>query len=393
MAAPSFPVRSSGRSLPGLRIGLLSTYPPKVCGLGTFAAALESALTDLDSRVSVVRVESPTGPVTLAPAGVMTLTNGQPRSVQNAATWLSRNDVAIVLHDFGIYGGTDGDEVLSVLEQITVPSMVVLHAVPKAPTPRQRSVLVAVTDRVDQVVVMSQSASARLLDEYGVAARRVSVIPHGAMGATEQVLPTSSDVPASTFLTWGFLSPGKGIEVVLDALAELSDLSPAPRYTVAGVTHPELLSFQGDEYRSRLMERSQSLGIRDLITFEAAYRVVDSLRQLIASCGVVILPYESHDQEMSATLVEAIAAGRPVIATPFPHAVELLAAGAGILVAHGDVAAMASAMRSVMTDSGLVAAMAAEARRMAPSLLWSSVASLYIDLARSLLRAPQPVAI
>ena len=192
VAAPSFPVRPPGRSLPGLRIGLLSTYPPKVCELGAFAAALESALTELDSRVSVVRVESSIDPVTVAPAGVMTLTNGQPRSLQNAAIWLSRNDVAVIQHDFGVYGGSDGDEVLHVLEQITVPSMVVLHSVPNSPNASQRFIVCAITDRVDLVVVLTETASALLVNDYGVPARRVTVIPQGALGPTEDGMLWSS---------------------------------------------------------------------------------------------------------------------------------------------------------------------------------------------------------
>ena len=364
MAAPSFPVRSPGRSLPGLRIGLLSTYPPRVCRLAAFAAALESALTDLDSRVSVVRVESAEGPITPAPAGVMTLTNGQLRSVQNAATWLSRNDVAIVQHDFGIYGGADGDEVLSVLEQITVPSMVILHSVPAAPavpvvptgatepalsagaTAHQRSVLIAVTDRVDEVVVFSRAAQSRLVNEYGVAARRITVIPQGATGSPDPLGRSTADTAISALSTWGFLGPGAGIGEVLDALAQVAN-----------------------------------------------YDDGQALLRMIASSGVVIVPYESDDQVTSSVLVEAIAAGRPIISAPFPDAVELLSSGAGILVAGGDVVAMADAIRSILTDADRGAVMSAEARQLAPSLLWPSVAARYIDEARSLLRAPQPVAI
>jgi polysaccharide biosynthesis protein PslF len=393
MSAPLFSLRPPRRALPNLRVGLLSTYPPKICGLGTFAVALESALTALEARVSVVRVESASSPVTLAPAGVMTLTNGNARSVQNAATWLSRSDVAIIQHEYGIYGGPDGDEVLDILEQITVPSIVVLHTVPKTPTARQRSVLVAVTDRVDHVVVMSQAAYARLVDDYGVSARRVTVIPHGAAGVASVNQAPASSTSSPSMMTWGLLGPGKGIEHVIDALVDVRELVPTPHYTVAGVTHPNVLAQDGDQYRSMLMQRATSLGVRELITFDGAYRNTASLHELIATVGVVILPYDSREQVTSGVLVDAIAAGRPVIATAFPHAVELLSSGAGIVVPHGDVEAMTSAIHSVLTDPARLTAMGAEARRLAPSLLWSSVAAKYLDLARVLLAAPQSVAI
>jgi polysaccharide biosynthesis protein PslF len=386
--ATSFSLRSLPPR-PSLRIGLLSTYPPKICGLATFAVALESALTALDARVSVVRVESSTQPVTVAPTGVLTLTNGHARSLQNAAAWLSRNDVAVIQHEYGIYGGPDGDEVLDVLEQITVPCVVVLHTVPKAPTSRQRSVLIAVTDRVDHVVVMSDVAHDRLINDYGVLARRVSVIPHGAVGAPSSVTPAVG----TSMMTWGLLGPGKGIELVLDALANLRNVTPTPRYTVAGVTHPNVFAQDGDQYRSMLMQRASSLGIRDLVTFDGAYRDTKALHELIATAGVVILPYDSREQITSGVLVDAIAAGRPVIATAFPHAVELLSSGAGIVVPHGDVDAMTAALRSVLTEPDRLPAMSAAARRLAPTLLWSSVATKYLDLARHLLTASQRVAI
>jgi polysaccharide biosynthesis protein PslF len=394
LSAPLVSFRSSARVRPGLRVGLLSTYPPKICGLGTFAVALEGALTALDARVSVVRVESASDPVTVAPPGVMTLTNGQPRSVANAVTWLSRNDVAIIQHEYGIFGGPDGDEVLEVLEQIAVPSIVVLHTVPKTPTARQRSVLVAVADRADHVVVMSATAYSRLVDDYGVGAHRVSVIPHGAVGiTTDGAFRPASASGAPSMMTWGLLGPGKGIEHVIDALANVRTLLPTPHYTVAGVTHPNVLAQDGDQYRSMLMQRALSLGVRDLITFDGTYRNTKSLHELIATAGVVILPYDSREQVTSGVLVDAIAAGRPVIATAFPHAVELLSSGAGIVVDHGDIDAMTKAIRSVLRDPDRLAEMSAEARRLAPSLLWSSVAAKYLDLARLLLLSAQPVAI
>ena len=239
------------------RIGLLSTYPPKLCGLATFAAALENELRRSGHVVDIVRIDD--GSET-APSGrtvAASLENGVPGSIRNAAAVLSRTDIAIIQHEYGIYGGTDGDEVLDLLDALDVPTIVVLHTVPLHPSANQRSILASISDRADQLVVMSETAKDRLLSRYPVDGRKVSVIPHGAS------MPTAVhhdgdllDGPRPQLLTWGLLGPGKGIEHTIDALALLEDLRPRPRYTVAGVTHPKVLAREGDEYRQSLIRQS-----------------------------------------------------------------------------------------------------------------------------------------
>ncbi len=384
--------RHAKRPNSSLHVGLMSTYPPKICGLATFAFALERALVDHDARVSIVRVQGPSDAPTPAQVGVVTLTNGQERSIRNATASLSRNDFAIVQHEYGIYGGPDGDEVLDILAALTVPSIVVLHTVPLTPTPRQRSVLIAVAERADHLVVMTKVAQSRLLSSYGIDKAKVSLIPHGA---STVAAPEGTERPeaANRLLTWGLLGPGKGIEHVIEALGRLRTLHPQPQYTVAGVTHPNVFAAHGDAYRAWLMQRAETLGVRDTVTFDGAYRDNASLARLIATATAVVLPYDSRDQVTSGVLVDAIAAGRPVIATAFPHAVEMLSSGAGILVPHGDPAAMAEAIRVVLTDDVARERMAAEARRLAPELQWSAVAACYLGLGTSLMRSARSVAI
>ncbi len=158
-----------------------------------------------------------------------------------------------------------------------------------------------------------------------------------------------------------------------------------PRYLVAGQTHPKVLASHGESYRQARIEQAERHGISSSVFFDSDYRDVPSLTALIQSSQVVVLPYDSKDQVTSGVLVDAIAAGRPVVATAFPHAVELLSSGAGLVVDHDDPDAMGHALRSVLTRPELAANMAAEASRLAPSLGWSVVAGEYLDLADHLL--------
>ena len=379
----TFPVVGQGFSGP-LSFGILSTYPPTPCGLATFSAALANGLTANGADVSVVRVSD--GPPSASTPVIGELVNGSPASVAACAELLNLSDVAVIQHEYGIYGGVDGDEVVDIIDGLRVPSIVIAHTILKDPTPHQRSVLEAVAALADQVVVMSEAAAQRLCRDFDVDRRKVTTVPHGA------TIPTNATVMRGgrpTLLTWGLLGPGKGIERVIEAMGSLNDLPGRPRYLVAGRTHPKVLAADGEAYRDARTEQARRSGVADSVCFDAGYRSVSTLTALVQSAAVVVLPYDSTDQVTSGVLVDAIASGRPVVATAFPHAVELLNSGAGIVVGHDDPDALASALRRILTQPRLAGAMAAEARRLAPEMAWPVVAGAYLKLAHGI-RAQRP---
>ena len=362
-----------------LSFGILSTYPPTPCGLATFTAALANGLTANGADVSVVRISD--GPPSTSTPVIGELVNGSPASVAACAELLNRSDVAVIQHEYGIYGGVDGDEVVDIIEGLRVPSIVIAHTILKDPTSHQRSVLEAVAALADQVVVMSEAAAQRLCRDFDVDRRKVKTVPHGA------TIPTNTTVMRGgrpTLLTWGLLGPGKGIERVIEAMGSLNELPGRPRYLVAGRTHPKVLAADGEAYRDARTEQARRSGVADSVCFDAGYRSVSTLTALVQSAAVVVLPYDSTDQVTSGVLVDAIASGRPVVATAFPHAVELLNSGAGIVVGHDDPDALASALRRILTQPRLAGAMAAEARRLAPEMAWPVVAGAYLKLAHGI---------
>jgi glycosyltransferase involved in cell wall biosynthesis len=361
--------------------GILSTYPPTPCGLATFTAALSKGLCANGSDVSVVRVADES--LSSDARVIGELVNGSARSVAATSELLNESDIAVVQHEYGIYGGVDGDEVVDIIGRLHIPSIVVAHTVLKAPTPHQRSVLETIASMAAQVVVMSEAASQRLCLGFDVDPRKVTTISHGATVPRQLAPPARSDRP--TLLTWGLLGPGKGIERVIDAMGSLHDLPVRPRYLIAGRTHPKVLAADGEAYRNARAEQARLSGVADSVAFDASYRDVSSLTALVQSSAVVVLPYDSTDQVTSGVLVDAIASGRPVVATAFPHAVELLASGAGIVVGHDDPGALASALLRLLTEPHLAATMAAEAARLAPQMAWPIVANAYLDLAHRLL--------
>lgn len=381
MRVPNLPIEGvDGRAR---SFGILSSFPPTACGLATFTAALATGLLAHDAQVGVVRVVDAPGQTAQSDRVVGELANGSPRSVFASSDLLNQFDVAVVQHEYGLYGGTDGDEVLEILGSLHVPSIVIAHTVLANPTTHQRSVLNEVAALADQMVVMTEAARVRLCHGFDVDAAKVTTIAHGAAIPTARVIPDRVGRPV--ILTWGLIGPGKGIERAIDAMQTLQDLPVRPRYLVAGRTHPKVLAAHGESYRRDRIEQAERHGISSSVVFDADYRDVASLTALIQSSKVVVLPYDSRDQVTSGVLVDAIAAGRPVVATAFPHAVELLSSGAGLVVDHDDPDAMARALRNVLTRPELAAKMAAEASRLAPSLGWSVVAGEYLHLANGLL--------
>ncbi|MBU2662768.1 glycosyltransferase [Actinoplanes bogorensis] len=372
--------------------GFLSTYPPTQCGLATFNAALATHLGN-GSSSGVVRLlakDSVSGGIELdraAPRTVHTWHTDTAGGWRAAADVLNRYDVAVIQHEYGIYPGDAGAEVLPLLGALTVPSIVVLHTVLSSPDPLQRDVLERIAATADAVVTMTDTARQRLTAGYAVDPRKISVIPHGA--ASRGTGPRV-DHDRPNLLSWGLLGPGKGIEWALRALALLGDVEPAPVYTVAGRTHPKVLEHFGDEYRNSLKELAGSLGVTEQVRWEDAYLEEDELSRLIRSADVVVLPYDSTEQVTSGVLIEAVGAGIPVVATEFPHAVELLADGPGLLVPHQDPEAMASAIRHVLAEPHLSVGLTGLAG--GPTLRWPAVAARYQALASRLLTTRTPLA-
>lgn len=364
---------------------MLSTYPPTQCGLATFSAALCAHLPEPGDEVGVVRVLDEPAP-RRADGVVHDLVNGSVASAVAAVRVLNGFDVVIVQHEYGIYGGPDGQDLIALLDALDRPSIAVLHTVLAHPTPNQRAILDEVATAADAVVTMSHTARSRLLDIYGADPEKAFVIPHGAPDT--RPLSAGRTGRRATILTWGLLGPGKGVEHGIDALALLREQGVDAEYVVAGETHPRVRGRDGEAYRLSLRARADERGVGERVRFADQYLSAEALRRLVSDADVVLLPYDSVEQVTSGVLIEAVAAGKPVVATRFPHAVELLASGAGLVVEQRDVAGMARALGRVLTEAGLSARIRRHAAELAPRLLWPAVARSYRELASALIRTP-----
>lgn len=357
-------------------IGVVGTYPPTVCGIATYTASLVQGIAASSS--------APVGVVRLADDPVsgsfvdFTHRRGDRASLRAAIRTLNGYDTVSIQHEFGIFGGPDGSEVVDLMAGLDVPTAVTMHTVLTHPTPSQRAIVDRLCDLAARVVVMSETASTRLIRRYGVDPARISVIPHGVH--PEFCRPSLATGARPLVLTWGLIGPGKGLEWAIQAFTKLTDMHPRPRYLIAGATHPQIKRQSGETYRRGLMALAAGLELNDLVEFDPRYLDTEQLARLVRSADAIVLPYESVEQVTSGVLVEAIAAGKPVVATRFPHAVELLEDGAGVLVPYGRPDVLGDTLHRLLSDPGSRSRMARRSRQLSAAWSWPTVGGRFAEM-------------
>ncbi len=356
------------------RVGLVTTFPPTRCGIARFSTSLISSLTAVAPTldIDVVRLLAP-GEPSSAHVG-MEIDPDSPVGIRAAARRLDRSDVVVIQHEYGIFGADDGEAVVDLVDAIHRPVVTALHTVPAIPTRNQQRILEELGERT-RLVVLSESALDTLVSGYDIPRDRVLVVPHGTHWSAQPV----AERPRRSLITWGLLGPGKGLERSIRALSHLRDIEPRPSYRIVGRTHPTVLRTQGLSYRHGLEDLVRDLGVEDMVEFVDRYLDDDELLEMVAASDVVIVPYDNDEQVSSGVVTDAIGAGRPVVATRFPHAIELLTTGAGITVPH-DSEALADAVRLLLVSEPDYQLAATAAARSSQALSWVEGARTYAEL-------------
>ena len=376
-----------------MRTAIVSTYPPRACGIGTFAADVRSALLGVDGvdRVEkVVIVNEPTRPQ--RPGLMATITQAARGDYVRAARILGRLDVDVVLlqHEYGIFGGADGAYVLALAEELSQPLVVTLHTVLSEPTKHQAQVLSALCRQAELVIVMTETAKRLLVTGDSCAADKVRVVPHGAPTvlaqraqsyALERAAGTGQSLRSpygrgDGFLlsTFGLISAGKGIETAIEALPSIVERHPEVYYVIAGRTHPDVAHREGERYRLSLEQAVVERGLEDHVEFDDRFLAIDEIADLLAATDVFVTPYRGREQIASGALTFGVAAGCAVVSTPYWYAQDMLSSGAGEIVPFDDPQALAGAVCRYLEEPERLAASRAESRRIGALLTWPSVA-------------------
>ncbi len=381
------PLVRQRRTLP--HIALIGGFTPRRCGIATFTADTHASITTAfpDAIVDVYAMASASNNIAFAApvCGVIVENDAASFIAAAAAIETSGADVVWLQHEFGLFGGAAGDKILELIDRIAVPLIVTLHTLMPDPDADQLRVMQRLVARASKLIVMSDRAAALLRGTFGADKDQIVLIPHGVpdrpFGRSAQFKSQHGFEGRQVLMTFGLLSPGKGIEAVVAALPEIVAGHPDVLYCIVGATHPNLLAREGEAYRDRLKSLAAELGVADHIHWIDAFLETDALLDLIEAADIYVTPYLGANQATSGTLSYALALGKAVVSTPYAHAVELLADDHGILVPFKDSAALAREIGALLDAPAQLLATQERAYARGRSMIWPEFAAQCMNVA------------
>ena len=373
-------------SLPS-RIAVIGNYLPRQCGIATFTTDLCDAIGAEYEAVQLmaVPVNDPGSHYSYPPRVRFELMEGDPSSYEDAADFLNFSNVDLVClqHEYGIFGGPAGSHILRLLRRLKMPVVTTLHTVLREPDANQRIVMDEIAALSDRLIVMSEHSSQLLQEVFGVPEEKIDVIPHGVpdlpFGDPNYYKDSSGTEGKAVLLTFGLLSPNKGIERVIEALPRIVAEHPEAVYVIVGATHPHIRRREGDQYRLQLQALARKLGVERNVIFHNRFVSPEEMAQFVGSADIYITPYRHEAQAVSGTLAYALGAGKAIISTPYWHAAELLADGRGVLVPFEDPNAIATAAIELLDNEVARHAMRKRAYLYGRDTVWSKAAESYMS--------------
>jgi glycosyltransferase involved in cell wall biosynthesis len=368
------------------RIAFIGNHLPRLCGIATFTHDLHRAVSMSRPNLvtGIVAMTEPGGTYDYPPAVRLEIRDENIDEYVEAAEFLNNAgyDVVSLQHEYGIFGGQSGGNITKLLSRLKMPVVTTLHTVLAKPTPTQRDVMQRIIDTSSKIIVMSEKGQQLLHSVHDVPADKVEIIPHGIpdlpFRETHNAKVKLGFSGKTVILTFGLLSPNKGIETMLDAMPGIIKSCPDAVYVILGATHPNLVRQQGETYRDGLMARVRELGIRDHVVFFNQFVEHATLLDFISMCDVYVTPYLNEAQMTSGTLAYSFGLGKAVVSTPYWHAKELLSDGNGILVPFGDAKAISSEIAALLANDVRRHAMRKRAYAASRSMTWPETAKQYL---------------
>lgn len=369
------------------KIAFVGDYPPRKCGIATFTSDLCRAVAGQYPTVgcTVGAVNDVEDGYDYPPEVRFEFSQQDLDSYRRAADFINFSDADVVClqHEYGLFGGPAGRHILALLRDLRMPTVTTLHTVLRDPNADQRRVMLELVELSSRLIVMSQRGRDFLMDVYGVPEQKIDVIPHGIPDTPFFDPDTHKDQfgvgGKHVVLTFGLLSPNKGIEYALRALPEVIREFPNVVYMLLGATHPNLVREEGESYRLSLERLASDLGVRKHVVFYNRFVELHELIEFISAADVYLTPYLEPAQITSGTLAYAFGCGKAVVSTPYWHAEELLADGRGVLVPFRDSAAIARELCNLFGDPPKREAMCQRAYKLGREMIWSHTGHLYME--------------
>jgi glycosyltransferase involved in cell wall biosynthesis len=370
------------------RVAFIGNHLPRRCGIATFTHDLHRAISMArpDLETCVVAMTNPGCTYDYPPEVRFQIREEMIREYAQGAALLNNAgfDVVSLQHEYGIFGGEAGGNINDLISRLEMRVVTTLHTVLANPTPVQHDVMRRIIDASAKIVIMSETARELLRSVHDVPTHKIDVIPHGIPEfpflETHHAKQEFGFADKTTILTFGLLSPNKGIEVMLDAMPGIIKSCPNAIYVILGATHPNLVRDQGEAYRDSLTARVRELGIEDHVAFFNQFVDQATLLNFISMCDVYVTPYLNEAQMTSGTLAYSFGLGKAVVSTPYWHAKELLSDGRGILVPFGDAEALCAEISGLLANDVRRQAMRKRAYAASRSMTWVQSAKRYLTV-------------
>ncbi len=367
------------------RIAILGNYLPRQCGIATFTTDLSGAIhQEVSSADCFVVAMNDAGKSYAYPPQVrFEVPESDIASYRVAADFLnaSKIDVVSVQHEYGIFGGKAGRYLLTLLRKLRMPIVTTLHTILGKPDSMQRRAMNEIARLSERLVVMSARGAALLHNVHGVPEDKIDIIPHGIPSVPNASINKKElgIEGNSVILTFGLLTPDKGIEYVIEALPAILARYPDTVYIVLGATHPHVRERYGESYRESLQRRAQDLGVESSMIFDDRFVSHGELVKFLSAADIYVTPYLNPEQSTSGTLAYAVGAGKAVISTPYLYARELLADGRGMMVPWRDSETIGRAVVDLLGDDAKRLALCARAAAHGRNMVWPAVARRYLQ--------------
>ena len=382
----------SGKILRPIKVSFISTYPPRKCGIATFSSDVLNSMKDLysngqqgneQSNFEVVALHDGKEKYDYGREVTFHIREQHRNDYQRAADFINHSpvDAVSVQHEYGIFGGEDGNYINYLLSGLKKPAITTLHTVLENPSPGQRQTLMRICEQSVYVVVMAQAAVDILTRVYRIPDEKILLIPHGAPDVpfldSSYYKDQFQAEGRKVLLTFGLLSPSKGLEYAIEAMEKVVDVHPDALYIILGATHPEVKRRHGEEYRYSLEKMVNDKGLENNVAFYNQYVSLERLVQFLVATDVYLTPYLGRDQITSGTLAYALACGKAIVSTPYIYAEELLADDRGRLVPFKDSEAMADNIIELLSNESLRNRLRKNSYQYGRQMVWKEVARSY----------------
>jgi len=379
-------------------IAFLSTFPPRECGIATFA---EDLITSIDKigivNTQVIAISDSENCVYDKKVIAEIRQNNRNDYIEMAKRLNNSNiDLLVIEHEYGIYGGENGEYILDLVNNLEIPIVTTLHTILSEPTQKQKFIISELGKKSEKIITMARNTKKMLNSIYGIDLEKIQVINHGV----PQRLIQSRDTLKKKFgyenrqivSTFGLISPGKGIEYGIEAIAKLVKDNPEVLYLILGQTHPALKE-AGTLYRSRLEDLVKKLDLSKNIKFVNKYLSKDEIIQYLQLSDIYMTPYLGKDQAVSGTLAYAVGYGKAIVSTPYLYAKEMLSDGRGLLAEFSNPESLASCMKQILQDPSKKAILEKNTAKVGRTMYWDKVALQYIDVLLNIITAATKVGV